>query len=754
MTTGYRNLATVCLSAVLAFGLAACGGSSATKTDAELEMERVAALEMECEATGGRFESDESCTSAAELVAEAAQMACTDAGGRYEADGSCTSADDVEAERLAAAEMACTGASGRWESDNTCTSAADVLAEVAQANCEAGGGRYESDGSCTSAADVAAEMEMERLAGLEMACEDAGGRWNADNTCTDSAGLEMERLAGLEMACEDAGGRWNADNTCTDSAGLEMERLAGLEMACEDAGGRWNADNTCTDSAGLEMERLAGLEMACTDAGGRWNADNTCTDSAGLVAEAAEMNCAAGGGRYESDGSCTSAAELETERLAGLEMACTGAGGRWNDDDTCTTSAELVAEQVAAAAMAKKLYDGISAPTATDTGAEDNRFARHASGDNDNAGNIQVSIDGADDVYLSEDKKTMVAARHGWEGKRYVAEPDNGGMYEAVVYSDVGDPTQGDKFSTEYTLADGALALITGGSAQTDFAAGRVASSHFDQSAGVKSFKLPDPNSDGATRINIPGDYHGVSGTYTCTPGTGNACAARIAAEGFDLGTVNVPADGSNPTFTNDGGTWTFKPGNPDARVMSVPDAIYASYGWWIHMSEDGYTASAFVANMGAVPEASAIDTLRGTATYEGGAAGKYALYSSTGGTNDAGHFTADAMLEANFDDDTISGTINSFMGADGQMRNWSVELKKSGIAATGGIVGDGITDSTDMQETVWTIDGTPEEAAGQWSGTLYDNGADGVPKVATGTFTSQYSTAGEMVGAFGVNKQ
>ena len=59
-----------------------------------------------------------------------------------------------------------------------------------------------------------------------------------------------------------------------------------------------------------------------------------------------------------------------------------------------------------------------------------------------------------------------------------------------------------------------------------------------------------------------------------------------------------------------------------------------------------------------------------------------------TGGTNDAGHFTARATLNANFNDDTITGTIDQFMGADGQSRNWSVELKESVIADGGAISG------------------------------------------------------------------
>ena len=382
-------------------------------------------------------------------------------------------------------------------------------------------------------------------------------------------------------------------------------------------------------------------------------------------------------------------------------------------------------------ATAMKLHMGIGAPV--DTG-DDTRKAEY-----DADGNIEVTIGLASAVDLTEDKKTMVAANQGWDGKRYTAEPEGAGTYEAMVYSNVGDPTPGKMFGGaaagddyEYALTDGSLS-----ESDTEGAASRVASSSFDQSAGVKTFKLPENNK----AVRISGTYHGVAGTYSCVPGSGNTCAARVAESGFDLG--GVTADNA---FDTGNAVWTFKPSNPKARVMSVDDMIYASYGWWIHKAADGsYTASAFVDNMGNVPAASALDALRGTAKYMGGAAGKYALYSAAGGTNDAGHFTAKATLEADFNADMISGTIDNFMGADGMARPWSVELKKSALSAAGAIA---------QAMTAWTIDGTAASASGQWSGNLYDNDSGGVPKVATGTFYSEYSTAGKMVGAFGANKQ
>lgn len=407
---------------------------------------------------------------------------------------------------------------------------------------------------------------------------------------------------------------------------------------------------------------------------------------------------------------------------------------------TSRMAAMSEADRKAAEAMAvtaAKLYAGISAPGGT---GANTRTAAY--GTSDNADNIGVMIGAGEAVNLSEDKTAMVNALHGWEGKKYTAAPDDDGMYEAVVYSNVGEPTMGLKFGSatddddyQYTLNAETNTELTITSENDTAVQARIASPSFDQSVGKKEFELPD----NTVRVMISGTYHGVSGTYNCTPATDQTCSASVAAEGFTLAN----------------GTWTFKASSNETRVMDTPDANYASYGWWLHKSEDGtYTASAFADDKGEVPAASGITALRGTATYSGGAAGKYALTSSTGGTNDAGHFTAAATLEADFGDDMISGIIDNFTGADGQSRDWSVKLNETDIGDTGVIDGLGGADNDVQVGTVWTIGGDAAAKSGQWSGDLQDNGDDDAPKVGSGTFYTEYDGDGRMVGGFGVNKQ
>ena len=392
-----------------------------------------------------------------------------------------------------------------------------------------------------------------------------------------------------------------------------------------------------------------------------------------------------------------------------------------------------LAERMAMMRTAMKLYAGIGSAPLANTGDG----ARTAEYDTD--GNIEVTM-GTAAVDLSEDTETMVAANHGWAGKRYTRSTPAGGMYEAVVF---GAPQAGDRFSMEYSgnIVDGTLNEAT-----TERTASRVASPSFDHSAGVKSFELPA----GDTAVMISGSFHGVPGTYSCEPGGGNTCAARVAVSGFELGGVT-----DANVFGTGNAAWTFRPDDPDARVLSAQATDHVSYGWWIHKPAGGgdYVASAFTATRGSVPGATGIGVLRGTATYMGGAAGVYALSSLTGGTNDAGNFTARAMFETDFHDDMITGTIDDFLGADGQARNWSVELMKSGIGDDGTIRGAaGDANSVPMQ-TLWTIDGKAVSDSGEWFGRFRDNGADGVPKVATGAFYSEYGWDGRMVGAFGAVK-
>ena len=256
----------------------------------------------------------------------------------------------------------------------------------------------------------------------------------------------------------------------------------------------------------------------------------------------------------------TAAADVPAEERAANTGTVDAIASRLTAAKTAVDDAAKVAD-AAMIATAMKLYAGIGDDPLLDSG---NGMRTAVYNDDNNDDNIRVTTQPAGDPViqaLTEDKKKTVADNHGWEGKKYMASGTGvDGTYEAVVYSNVGKPTEGKKFSAQYP--DGVVTLDTSGS---DTPASRVTITSFDLTAGTKRYKLPDPNPSGATKITEAGSFHGVSGTYYCTPtSSSTTCTSTMAASGFTL----------------TGGIWTFKPTDPDAKVMSMNDIAYASYGW------------------------------------------------------------------------------------------------------------------------------------------------------------------------------
>ena len=498
-----------------------------------------------------------------------------------------------------------------------------------------------------------------------------------------------------------------------------------------------------TDAITRARSAVAAVDDDATDA------QVTAAENA-ITAIATAIKAADNVPKPEKDAHTTTHDSLQSQLTAAVASRKTAMDAAKSREEAAQREADI-----AVAATATKLYAGIAAQNGSDVDVAAGTAlpaGERAAAYNDASGSgatavaadtrIHVGI-GAAPEPLMEDEDATVPDNYGWEGKKYTAEPTGGGTYEAMVYSNVEAATQGKKFGRngtanndyEYSLTSGSLAsTFTYVPKRVDFSDSAFEGNK-KPTAGKATFAIPED----LDQVTIPGSYHGVPGQYICTPGTrADGCSA----------TVGSTTDNSREGFTLDSGdTWTFRPTNAETRIMDLEDASYASYGWWIHKSADDstYTASAFVDDKGTVSNAANLDTLQGTATYVGGAAGKYAL-SSLGGTNDAGHFTAKATLNADFSKNTITGTIDNFMGADGLSRDWSVELKEATVAATGGI------SRADDDDTVWTIGGEAAVASGEWSGTLKDNNDDNVPKVATGTFYSEYSNSGKMVGAFGVD--
>ena len=139
-------------------------------------------------------------------------------------------------------------------------------------------------------------------------------------------------------------------------------------------------------------------------------------------------------------------------------------------------------------------------------------------------------------------------------------------------------------------------------------------------------------------------------------------------------------------------------------------------------------------------------EELTGSATYNGLAAGYYAM-----GTESNGEFTADAMLTADFGTNTVTGMIDSFMPMTGSddLSSWNLALSAAtfmddtfGDAFSGGTQGGG--------------------GEGEWNGqflgmanpgnSLTLDMTDDYPEAVVGNFRGHFANDGHVVGAFGAN--
>ena len=174
--------------------------------------------------------------------------------------------------------------------------------------------------------------------------------------------------------------------------------------------------------------------------------------------------------------------------------------------------------------------------------------------------------------------------------------------------------------------------------------------------------------------------------------------------------------------------------------------------------------------------------TLRGSATYKGAAAGKYAIASISSDMHEGGHFTAMATLTADFDADNDAGTagndragialggmIDNFMTGDVNRPDWMVKLMADGGTAdgmqpvanlgsgSGGALED--TDAADPLTTEWSTGGAAK-GTGKWTVMFYGGADTALPTAVVGEFNAHIGTddadagaVGRLQGAFGANK-
>ncbi|MDE0202314.1 MAG: hypothetical protein OXK73_07765 [Rhodospirillaceae bacterium] len=410
--------------------------------------------------------------------------------------------------------------------------------------------------------------------------------------------------------------------------------------------------------------------------------------------------------------------------------------------------AEAAAAAAAKKAMAAKLYAGLAPELAAATTVTNALNGTTPATISIVGMNVSGDADGTDAgaAVTIEPSGAMLGSLHGWAGNDYVRKVP--GMTDHVVLYNNQDAAKMEPFATKYATqladsADGAVGRLgdtTLGAANASL----IASTTFASGSG-----FIDHTKATGDVVRIRGSFSGGMGYYQCEQEATAACRSAVDGSG-----------GITLSLGDTAGGWTFE---PDAGTTAeTPDAGYLIFGWWSREVPTGVDVATFAQVHGTGPVAGAANAaLIGTATYVGGAAGKYSINEPVDGDPNSGAFTARAELTAKFGNatalGTISGMLSGFM-AGGEAKDWTVALKGAGTAAETAIAADGFGTAA-TTSTVWTIGGVAGSASGGWSGDFYyettaQQTAANTPPVAAGTFSANYGNVGRMVGAFGAEKQ
>ena len=635
------------------------------------------------------------------------QEMCADAGNSW-VDGACLTPAQVKFNETLAAIMAATtaeAAQAAYDAVKDDVSASD--GEKLQAAVD----------ERVGALAMMARAEEQKMA-LTMAAADLGAIDLEDLDTAEKIAAANDAIEALKMALANA-----ADVSDEDKAMYQTQ----LDEAGADVRMAQTGLNTQERMAAQRTEINNAASMARTAVAG---VSDTSTDSEVAAADAAVQAVkdaiAAAADLLEDDAAIIAAnAVLETIEplLAKAKTSRMEYLAKKGDEDMKANTALGKALHAALGGpQAGNALANIATQTLSATGLDiDAAQGAGALGDSDDAPGLATLKAG-----------DSAGALGSWNGMDYAQSSGTGDSKvtnEARVYTNRG-PAGTQPFNDKHPLHEGSLTV-------TNF--DLVMAAAFTHQ-GTQDHAVPKQQD----AVYIKGTYDGAPGTFRCQ----TSCSSTNDGKG-------------SPNVL--GGTWTFEP--EKGAMVSKPDANYLYYGWWVSKDNDGEptAASAFTGIVGDVDgDQAAVNggSLTGSATYVGKAVGKFAMSNPLDGTGNGGHFTADAELKATFGSGAtagMTGTIDNFRLNDGsEDPGWGVSLARGTWAADGEIT------APSEKPTVWSINGNKAPASGTWSGTMYDEMPGGapdgdgnnIPTTVTGTFYSEFSTIGRMVGAFGANKQ
>ena len=604
----------------------------------------------------------------------------------------------------------------------------------------------------------------------------------ASQACVDARQAELDALGddatvaelrAAEKALEDAQDALRAHNTATMEnttvSGLIDDAMTAIADIDEDSTPNEVAAGRAAIKAAQDsldgMENLSEAQRMALQ--GRIDALNDAYNPIEMAANMAAATAAAGTKKTAISNEAAQAIG-GTAGTDGTGGADAGLGGSARTDADGTTTADDASDDVYGLSISRD-RDGteIEITDPANAGDDDPKFAQ-AMGDNsfsmqtrtmeaDDDGNVMTEV-----VVVHTD----IEAPKATEFAKVMGQALNADLDTAVDADN--DGTADDDLTGLWVGADATTAPV-------EATLGLVKSDAFGAGAGdmvVHTFARYQLDSDTGTDGNqtiqaftTPGTYNGAMGTYRC----GNVQTAADC-------TVTVDDEGM---ITAMSAGWIFI---PDAGATSdVADADYLHYGFWLKRTadEDGAIEYNEVetfagSSVAATGDLAGAYTVRGSANYEGGAAGVY-VHSVTNpdGTEasaTSGRFTAVASLTAYFGQtvdnpattnvneadqiapallNSISGTINDFnLSGHDTGPGWSVSLEQGTITSSTGIF-SGVAKGGGADGT---YNGTFHGPVGD-----HDSDADTPdiphPTSVVGEFNANFSN-GSVAGAFGARKQ
>ena len=721
----------------------------------------------------------------AQMAAETAQMTAEEAQAAAERMQAAAEAErDAAAGSLSAAEMARDAAKD-----------AEAAALVAQAQAEAAQMNAEADSADAMAAQAAAEAAQATAEAAQAAAEMAAADAMTAQTAAEAAQAAAEEAqATAEMERDAANDAKIAAETAQATAETERDAANAAKMAAETVQATAEATATAAqaaqkdakDKAEMYMDELAALRREVNDT---TEADRNAAAKA-LIAVLINNNVAVtipvGGTATTLRTAPTAETNADHNRTGLVGVTATALVG--TDEATIAAARQTAANDVGAL-MVEVSFNGILT--------------------------AEVEYNAA---YSMSEMAPDIIKIKGWRNAMLTREQTDGTMDTVVVYSNISNT--GDSWLDRYESTTPGptrpeMWIITPLSAADG---DPVTRGHIPWSV----VKRPDtiatftPAGTGSTAmLTFRGTVHNIPGIFSCTTGgaTGSAQACKAPARYSDgtvsvLATTAVTDDGASVATIageNTPGAWTFV---LDSRVfLYTADTTYLTFGWWLLKDAAGnpedFLAFSTATGLGVMRAAGNIDggtpgtlptpangmfedndavhtsgeTIRGSATYSGAAAGKYATASTTADSYEGGHFTADATLTVDFDADLdgntgttdnnkfgvdLSGTIDNFMTGDTARPDWTVNLMVdndgtdgNAVTPVASLVGAANARMLTSWSTGAAATGTGTWAA-QWYGGVVLNAAGnaiiatGVPDAVVGTFNADIGTAARLWGAFG----